>query len=98
MYIYTVLMGVFLMPERYQYPVDEGFADRIHTPEGVRSLVVKSQLMELLREMERDGHDVSGAAAELVALVNYVTSSQLSMRELQTHLDFCAMQLRQHLR
>ncbi len=35
--------------------------------------------------MERDGHDVSGAAAELVALVNYVTSSQLSMRELQTH-------------
>ncbi len=54
--------------------------------------------MELLREMERDGHDVSGAAAELVALVNYVTSSQLSMRELQTHLDFCAMQIRQHLR
>ncbi|MGV1513694.1 hypothetical protein [Klebsiella pneumoniae] len=49
------------MPERYQYPVDEGFADRIHTPEGVRSLVVKSQLMELLREMERDGHDVSDA-------------------------------------
>ncbi|STV56378.1 Uncharacterised protein [Klebsiella pneumoniae] len=38
------------MPERYQYPVDEGFADRIHTPEGVRSLVVKSQLMELLRK------------------------------------------------
>ncbi|HCT5999416.1 hypothetical protein ACKLKB_05910 [Klebsiella pneumoniae] len=98
MYIYTVFMGVFLMPERYQYPVDEGFADRIHTTEGVRSLVVKSQLMELLREMERDGHDVSGAAAELVALVNYVTSSQLSMRELQTHLDFCAMQLRQQLR
>ncbi len=26
-------------------------------------------------------------------LVNYVTSSQLSMRELQTHLDFCAMQV-----
>lgn len=86
------------MPERYQYPVDEGFSDRIHTPEGVRSLVVKSQLMELLREMERDGHDVSGAAAELVALVNYVTSSQLSMRELQTHLDFCSMQIRKHLR
>ncbi|PVW43700.1 hypothetical protein [Klebsiella pneumoniae] len=93
MYIYTVFIGVILMPERYQYPVDD-----IHTPEGVRSLVVKSQLMELLREMERDGHDVSGAAAELVALVNYVTSSQLSMRELQTHLDFCAMQIRQQLK
>ncbi len=32
------------MPERYQYPVDEGFADRIHTPEGVRSLVVKCKI------------------------------------------------------
>ncbi|TYX33511.1 hypothetical protein FCG77_014905 [Klebsiella pneumoniae] len=98
MYIYTVFMGVFLMPERYQYPVDEGFADRIHTPEGVRSLVVKSQLMELLREMDKDGHDVSGALAELVALINYVTSSQMSMRDLQTHLDFCTLQLRKQLK
>ncbi|MCP3093608.1 hypothetical protein [Klebsiella pneumoniae] len=97
MYIYTVFMGVFLMPERYQYPVDEGFADRIHTPEGVRSLVVKSQLMELLREMERDGHDVSGAAAELVALVNYVTSSQLSMRELLTQIDYCSFIAKKNL-
>ncbi len=48
--------------------------------------------------MERDGHDVSGAAAELVALVNYVTSSQLSMQDLQTHLDYCAEQLRKQTR
>ncbi|MDM4500039.1 hypothetical protein [Klebsiella oxytoca] len=98
MYIYTVFFGVILMPERYRYPLEEGFAERIHTPEGVRSLVEQSQLMELLREMQMDGHDVSGAAAELVALVNYVTSSQVSMRDLQTHLDYCAMQLRQQLR
>lgn len=86
------------MPGRYRYPADEGFSDHIHTPEGVRSLVVKSKLMELLREMEQDGHDVSGAAAEMVALVNYVTSSQVSMRDLQTHLDYCAMQLQQQLK
>lgn len=86
------------MPERYRYPIEEGFSERIHTPAGVRSLVEKSKLMELLRELEEDGHDVSGAAAELVALVNYVTSSQLSMREFQTHLDYCAMQLRQQLK
>ena len=48
--------------------------------------------------MEHGGHEVSGAAAELVALVNYVTSSQVSMRDLQTHLDYCAMQLRQQLK
>lgn len=86
------------MPGRYLYPADEGFSDRIHTPEGVRSLVSKSKLMELLREMEHDGHEVSGAAAELVALVNYVTSSQVSMRDLQTHLDYCALQLKQQLK
>lgn len=86
------------MPGRYIYPADEGFSEHIHTPEGVRSLVSKSKLMELLREMEQDGHDVSGAAAEMVALVNYVTSSQVSMRDLQTHLDYCAMQLQQQLR
>lgn len=29
--------------------------------------------------MEHDGHEVSGAAAELVALVNYMTSFQVPM-------------------
>lgn len=47
---------------------------------------------------EADEHEVSGAAAELVALVNYVTSSQVSMRDLQTHLDYCALQLKQQLK
>lgn len=86
------------MSQQYHHPLEEGFSERIHTPAGVRSLVESSHLMDLLRELDKNGHDVSGALAELVALVNYVTSSQLSMRELQTHLDFCAMQLRQHLR
>lgn len=76
------------MPERYQYPVDEGFADRIHTPEGVRSLVVKSQLMELLREMERDGHDVSGAAAEVTAMLSYIVGIGSVLRDIETHAQY----------
>lgn len=76
------------MPERYQYPVDEGFADRIHTPEGVRSLVVKSQLMELLREMERDGHDVSGAAAEVTAMLSYIVGIGAVLRDIETHAQY----------
>ncbi|HEE3519268.1 TPA: hypothetical protein R7C62_002719 [Klebsiella pneumoniae] len=92
------LFGVVEMPQQYHHPLEEGFFELIHTPAGVRSLVEKSQLIELLRELEANGHDVSGAAAELVALVNYVTSSQVSMRDLQTHLDYCAMQLRQQLK
>ncbi len=53
------------MPERYQYPVDEGFADRIHTPE-VRSLVVDHSAGVAHADAQRRPL-VSGAAAELVA-------------------------------
>ncbi|EMX0849507.1 hypothetical protein AAF302_000715 [Pluralibacter gergoviae] len=86
------------MSQQYHHPLDEGFTERIHSPAGVRSLIEQSHLMDLLRELVRDGYDVSGAEAEFAALVNYVTSSQLSMRDLQTHLDYCAMQLRKQIK
>ncbi|RZN40391.1 hypothetical protein FEK48_13125 [Escherichia sp. E2593] len=86
------------MQRQYHHPLEDGFAERIHTPGGVRSLIEESHLMDLLRELQKDGYDVSGATAELTALVNYVTSSQISMKDLQTHLDYCAMQLQQQLR
>lgn len=41
--------------------------------------------MTLLRQLDKDGFNVDGPLAELTALVNYVTSSQLSMKDLQTH-------------
>lgn len=86
------------MQRQYHHPLEDGFAERIHTPGGVRSLIEESHLMDLLRELQKDGHDVSGPRAELTALVNYVTSSQMSMKDLQTHLDYCAMQLQQQLK
>ena len=70
--------------QRYHYPLEDGFTERIHTPGGVRSLV--------------EGFNVDGPLAELTALINYVTSSQMSMRDLQTHLDYCAEQLRKQTR
>lgn len=98
MYIYTVFMESRKMSCRYHHPLVEGFAEQVHTPGGVRSLVENSHLMDLLRELEGDGYDVSGATAELIALVNYVTSTQMSMKDLQTHLDYCTLQLRQQLK
>lgn len=86
------------MQRHYDHPIENGFAERIHTPEGVRSLVEESHLMLLLRELDRDGFNVDGPMAELVALMNYVTSSQMSMSDLQTHLDYCAAQLRKQIR
>ena len=81
--------------QQYHYPLEDGFTERIHTPGGVRSLVEGSHLMKLLRDLEKDGFNVDGPLAELI---NYVTSSQMSMQDLQTHLDYCAEQLRKQTR
>ncbi|EAA9058581.1 hypothetical protein HAY23_003188 [Salmonella enterica] len=86
------------MQRQYHHPLVDGFAEKIHTPGGVRSLVEDSHLMTLLRELDKDGFNVDGPLAELTALVNYVTSSQMTMQDLQTHLDYCAEQLRRQMR
>ncbi|EDW6250261.1 hypothetical protein ZS24_001698 [Salmonella enterica subsp. enterica] len=85
------------MQRQYHHPLVDGFAEKIHTPGGVRSLVEGSHLMTLLRELDNDGFNVDGPLAELTALVNYVTSSQMTMQDLQTHLDYCAEQLRRQI-
>ncbi|ELY2741298.1 hypothetical protein ACMSZX_000519 [Cronobacter turicensis] len=82
---------------QYHHPLDEERLGDLNSPQGVMELVEKSHLMELIRELEKDGHDVSGAAAELVALVNYVTSTQLSLSDIQTHLDYCVLHLKKNL-
>lgn len=82
------------MQRQYHHPLVDGFAEKIHTPGGVRSLVEDSHLMTLLRQLDKDGFNVDGPLAELAALVNYVTSSQMTMQDLQAHLDYCAEQLR----
>lgn len=86
------------MQRQYHHPLEKGFAERIHTPGGVLSLVENSQLMELLRELDGDGHDVSGAMAELVALINYVVSTKMSLDDVATHLDYCAAIVRKQTR
>ncbi len=85
------------MQRQYHHPLENGFAERIHTPGGVRSLVEDSHLMMLLRQLNEDGFNVDGPMAELAALMNYVTSSQMSMRDLQMHLDYCAMKLKKEM-
>ncbi|TDN60758.1 hypothetical protein [Scandinavium goeteborgense] len=85
------------MQRQYHHPLEKGFAERIHTPGGVRSLVEESHLMTLLRQLDGDGFNVDGPMAELAALVNYVTSSQISMKDLQSHLDYCVEKLKQEI-
>lgn len=85
------------MRRRYHHPLERGFSERIHTPDGVRSLIEKSHLMELLRELEKDGHNVAGASAELAALLNYASGTHMTMKDIQTHLDYCALHLKKSI-
>ncbi len=45
--------------------------------------------MKLLQDLDKDGFNVDGPLAELTALINYVTSSQMSMQDLQTSRLLC---------
>ncbi|WP_336709642.1 MULTISPECIES: hypothetical protein [unclassified Cedecea] len=85
------------MPCEYHYPLEEGQEERIHSPAGVRMLVEDSSLMKLLRALDGDGYDVSGAAAELTALINYVSSTNVSMGDLLSHLDYCTSIIKKNL-
>lgn len=51
------------MQRQYHHPLEKGFAERIHTPGGVRSLVEESHLMTLLRQLNEDGFTGAGGAA-----------------------------------
>lgn len=85
------------MSSPYNYPLIEGDEERIHSPAGVRALVNDSNLMKLLRALDGDGYDVSGAAAELTALINYVSSTNVSMGDLLSHLDYCTSIIKKNL-
>jgi len=82
----------------YDYPLQDGDEERIHSPDGVRALISESNLMRLLRRLDNDGYDVSGAAAELTALINYVSSTNVSMGDLLTHLDYCTSVIKNNLK
>lgn len=80
------------MPQQYHHPLEDGFTERIHTPAGVRSLVERSHLMDLLLELEKDGHDVSGAAAELTTMLCYIAGVSKCLREIETHAQYVMSQ------
>lgn len=85
------------MSSLYNCPLREGDEERIHSPAGVRALVKDSSLMQLLLKLDKDGYDVSGAAAELTALINYVSSTNVSMSDLLSHLDYCTSIIKKNL-
>lgn len=81
------------MKQRYVYQSPESYAEKVNDNDGIKQLTVTSMIEGLLREMDRDGHDVSGPMTELVALKNYVNYSEKQLQTVKTHLEFVLSEL-----
>ncbi|HIF6262667.1 TPA: hypothetical protein ACX3KG_003677 [Raoultella ornithinolytica] len=49
-------------------------------------------VMKLLRELDTDGHDVSGAAAEVTAMLSYIAGIGAVLRDIETHAQYVMSQ------
>lgn len=74
--------------QTYHYPLKPNYREHIHSPEGVRGLVEHSMLMDMLRKMDADGHDVAGAAVELTTMLSYIAGVSKCLRDIETHAQY----------
>lgn len=74
--------------QEYSYPLKPGYRELIHSPEGVAGLAEHSLLMNLLNQMQEDGHDVSGAAAEFTTMVSYIVGVSKCLSDIRTHAQY----------
>jgi hypothetical protein len=83
--------------KEYHYPCTDSYSEQIHTNKGVASLKEGSKIESLLLQLHDQGHDISGAMTELKALLNYVTSNQGTMRDIETHLTYLLQKARSEM-
>lgn len=76
------------MKQKYVYQSPEDYAEKVNDNDGIKQLSITSMIEELLREMDRDGHDVSGPMTELVALKNYITHTEKQKDAVRTGLEY----------
>ncbi len=81
----------------YHYPCTDAYSEEVHTPEGVAGLKTGSNIERLLLQLYEEGYDISGAMAELKALLNYVTSNQETLRDIETHLTYLLQKARSEI-
>lgn len=74
--------------QEYNAPLKPNYLEHIHSPEGVLGLTERSMLMDLLRKMDADGHDVEGAVAEFTAMMSYIVGASKCLRDIQTHTQY----------
>lgn len=74
--------------KRYGAPLKPNYREHIHSPEGVLGLTEHSLMMNLLRQLDSDGHDVEGAFSEVTAMMNYIVGASKCLRDIQTHAQY----------
>ncbi|MBZ1582632.1 Bro-N domain-containing protein [Klebsiella pneumoniae] len=74
--------------KHYTFPINRRYQDHIHSPDGLHELAKSSMVMKLLRELDADGHDVSGAAAEVTAMLSYIVGIGTVLRDIETHAQY----------
>ena len=84
----AVMQAMQIEQKNYSAPLKPGYRDMIHSPEGVVGLADRSLLMNLLNQMQDDGHDVSGAAAEFTTMISYIVGASKCLRDIQTHAQY----------
>lgn len=84
----AVMQAMQIEQKNYSAPLKPGYHDMIHSPEGVVGLADRSLLMNLLNQMQDDGHDVSGAAAEFTTMISYIVGVSKCLRDIQTHVQY----------
>lgn len=74
--------------QEYSAPLKPNYREHIHSPEGVIGLTEHSLMMNLLRQLDADGHDVEGAVAEFAAMMSYIVGASKCLRDIQTHTQY----------
>lgn len=84
----AVMQAMKVENKTYSAPLKPGYRSLIHSPSGVLGLTENSLLMNLLNQLQDDGHDVSGAAAELTTMFCYIVGVSKCLRDIQTHAEY----------
>lgn len=74
--------------QEYSASLKPSYRDMTHSPEGVVGLADRSLLMNLLNQIQDDGHDVSDAAAEFTTMLSYIVGASKCLRDIQTHVQY----------
>lgn len=84
----AVMQTMQIEQKNYSAPLKPNYREHIHSPEGVLGLTERSMLMDLLRKMDADGHDVEGAVAEFTAMMSYIVGASKCLRDILTHTQY----------